>query len=270
MKSVTQQDIITGLEKLRLQPSKVAVHCSLSSFGSVNGGADTVIKAIFSVYETVMMPAFCWEANAAPPDADRPQQNGCNYSFYDNWSKPAVKFLIESAGIEKSMGAVSRSFIARPDVLRSDHPWHSWAALGNGVKNYLSPHSWDTTNVPLERLASDGGWVILMGVGLSSCTAVHIAEERAGRRPFIRWMRDRNGNVRRVRASGCAKGFDRLLPHCIDIFKETRIGNARILAAPLKKLISITTEIIKSDPEITRCSTECIRCADAILGGAVE
>src|SRR5205814_8753225 len=102
---------------------------------------------------------------------------------------------------------------------------------------YVREHPWESTNLPLERLAADGGWVALLGVTLASCTAIHIAEERAGRRPFMRWALDKDGRMRVVRVCGCAKGFDQLLPSCQTLFRVTLIGFAWIMAAPLAELV---------------------------------
>jgi len=270
MKSVNQADIIRGLSDLKIDGSRVVIHSSLSSFGTVSGGADEVIAAVQKSFKTVLMPAFCWDSNTAPPENDRPCQNGCDYSFYDNWQKPPRPFIIGSAGIEKSMGIIAGRFILKPGVYRSDHAWHSWAAWGDRAKQMTDGHNWDTTNLPLERLSELGGNVVLIGVGLKSCTAIHIAEERAGRRPFIRWTVDRQGVVRRVRASGCAKGFNNLMPRCRDLFKTANIGQSQVLAASLPALIERATDIIRENPEITRCSPDCLRCRDAILGGPRE
>lgn len=267
---ITVQDFKHAFADLDIIGQKVAIHSSFSSIGTVDGGPQTIINALSSSFPTVMMPVFCWDSNASPPVTDRPQHNGCYYSFYDNWQKPLKPFVVENAGIEKSMGIIAKIFLTFPGVIRSDHPWHSWAAMGDGASELVRDHSWALTNTPLERLVATEGWVILFGVGLNSCTAVHIAEERAGRRPFIRWMCDRDGYVKRVRASGCAKGFNNLMPYCNDLFRKTSVGNATLLAAPMEALIGRAARIMTEQSEITQCSPECIRCNDAILGGPDE
>jgi len=266
---VTKQQFADLWDSIALPSDKVVVQSSLSSFGHVEGGADTVIDSLLEKYATVMMPAFSWEANTCPPLGDRPQNNGCDYAFYDNWNKPLTRFVVEKMGIEKSMGVISREFIQRDGVLRSNHAWHSWAAYGVGAEDIIKNHGWDVTNVPLERIAEMGGYVLLLGVNLASCTAIHVAEEKAGRRPFIRWAINHQGEVRRVRAAGCAKGFNNLLPDCRDIVKECHLGDASIYVANLNELIARTTILIKENPPITVCSATCIRCRDAVLGGAI-
>lgn len=270
MKAVASSDIYQGFKKLGITGERVVVHSSLSSFGELKGGVEALADVILNSFKTVLMPAFCWDSVAAPPQGDRPGQNGCDYSFYDTWGREPVPFLVENAGIEPSMGILSRHFLSLSGVRRSDHPWHSWAAYGDGSAELTEKHPWETANLPLERLADMGGRVVLLGVGLNSCTAVHIAEEKAGRRPFIRWAIDRGGKLRRVRASGCAKGFNGLLPFCKELLVRTEVGNSCVLTAPLNPFIEHLASVILSQPEVTRCATDCIRCRDAILGGPSE
>jgi len=265
--ALNKQDFIKMFNQIEIPSSKVVVHSSLSSFGHVEGGADKVIDALLETYKTVMMPAFSWEANTCPPLDDRPENNGCYYSFYDNWDKPLTPFIIEKMGIEKSMGVISSEFIKREGVIRSDHAWHSWAVYGEGAREIIENHDWNVTNLPLERISQMGGYVLLLGVNLSSCTAIHIAEEKIGREPFIRWAINRNMKVQRVKAAGCAKGFNNLLPYCTDIITEFKLGNAIIYVAKINELIERTSQILSENPHISVCSETCIRCKDAVLSG---
>lgn len=270
MKSITSRDIRAGFERLGIVGKRVVVHSSLRSFGHVDGGAETVVSEMINSFETILVPGFCWESNAPPPSHDRPEQNGCDYSFYDNWTKPAKPFILEYAGVEPKMGIISQTFAKLPQSQRSDHAWYSWIAYGQLADQLVNQHPWETTHLPLERLAELDGQIVLLGVGISSCTAIHIAEERAGRRPFVRWATDKNGQIKRVGAGGCGKGFDNLMPYCQQLFSETYIGSSRVLTTPLKSFIEHTTSLIQSLPEITRCSDTCIRCRDAILGGPIN
>jgi aminoglycoside 3-N-acetyltransferase len=262
-----EADLSRVLRQLGLAGERVCVHTSLRSFGGLEGGPDAVIQAVLGACRTVLMPAFCWDSNAPPPPDDRPTQNGCDYAFYDGWSKPLLPFRVEAAGIQPSMGAVSRRFLTHPGTERSDHAWHSWAAWGEGAGALVAGHGWETTNLPLERLTAMGGWVLLLGVDLSSCTAIHCAEERTGQRPFIRWATGRDGRVRRVRAAGCAKAFQQLFPSCQPLFREAVLGPCRILAAPLPALVDQAAHVLREQPGLGRCLSPCLRCRDAVLGG---
>lgn len=262
-----EQDILWGLQALGLQGESIIVHSSLKSFGTVAGGAPTIVQALINSCKTVLMPAFIADSHTRPPLGDRPVQNGCDYSFYNTWKGRQGPFDLATATINPKMGVIALTLARRHDTRRSNHPWHSWSASGIEADSLVEGHSWGSTNRPLERHSSNGGRVLLMGVGLSSCTAIHLAEERAGRRPFIRWAIGNDGTVHRIRVSGCAKGFNRLYPRLRDCFIEATVGASRWLAAPLETLIARATEVIRGEPELTRCSDSCLRCHDAILGG---
>jgi len=271
MDVLTAEKIVDGLSRVGLRDQRIVVHSSLRSFGYVEGGAETVISALQSVCRAVLMPGFqCAADHVLPRPEQRPGQNGCDYAVHFDLSRPPEPFDVEKAPIHPKMGRVSHIFARSAGVLRSNHPWHSWLAWGENAADFVRDHPWETTNLPLERLAAAGGWVVLLGVTLISCTAIHIAEERAGRRPFMRWTLDKEGRVRVVRVCGCAKGFDRLFPYCQTLFRECWIGSSRVLAAPIADLIERLTPVIRGDPDITRCSDTCLRCRDAALGGPIE
>lgn len=263
----TRTDLEQAFDRLGLAGSRAVIHSSLRSFGHMAGGADAVVTAIVDTFETVMLPAFTFESNAPPPAEDRPADNGCDYGFYDNWDKPPVPFRVEDAAIDRTMGVIPRVFAAREGVVRSAHPWHSWIARGPAAAHLLDPHPWCTTNVPLERLAAMAGYVVLIGVGLTACTAVHTAEEQAGRRPFVRWAYDRDGVVRRTRVAGCSKGFDALERFGDGLFSEAMVGEARIRVAPLKAMLDRFADAIREHPMLTVHSDACLRCRDAARGG---
>jgi aminoglycoside 3-N-acetyltransferase len=73
--AVTESAIATALRALGLGPSSVAiVHTSLRSFGCVEGGAETVCRALVASCGTVLLPAAIWDRTGlvAPPGLMRP------------------------------------------------------------------------------------------------------------------------------------------------------------------------------------------------------
>jgi aminoglycoside 3-N-acetyltransferase len=269
MSDVSKADIVRGLRELQVRPPLVAVHSSLRSFGRVQGGAETVIAALLECFETVMMPGFQYAASVPPPMNPPPRQNGCDYQVHFDLVNPPKPFRVDEVPIRPSIGVIARVFAQRPDVRRSHHPHHSWTAWGKHADELTRDHPWTTTNAPLERLEKLGGSVLLMGVTLASCTAIHTAEERAGRPPFIRWAMDEQRAIREVRTAGCGKGFGNLAPLCRGVFHETQIGSAEVMTAPLKALIDHVVPILRARPEITVCSDTCLRCQDALRGGPI-
>jgi aminoglycoside 3-N-acetyltransferase len=270
MTEVRHAEIVRGLGSLRLDPPLVAAHCSLRSFGQVAGGAPAVIAALQGSFETVMIPGFQYAASVPPPMPHPPQRNGCDYRVHFDWVNPPKPYRVAEVPIRPSIGLVGRAFAEQPGVHRSVHPWHSWSAWGRHAEELVRDHTWTAANLPLERLAALGGWVVLIGATLASCTAIHSAEERAGRAAFIRWAMDDTGAIREVRANSCGKGFVRLAPLCEAWFRTARIGEAQVMAAPLTKLIEQLAPVIRARPDCTICSPACLRCNDSAAGGPVE
>jgi aminoglycoside N3'-acetyltransferase len=256
----------------KIDADTIVFHSSFRYLKNTFNEPSEVVAMLCGGFDTVMMPAFCWLSNAAPPLDDRPSDNGCDYGFYSNFDETPKPFLVETAGIEPSMGTVAKAFLDLKGVYRSNHAWHSWAAYGKRAEEFTANDDWNVANIPLKRAANAGAWVVLAGVDLRSCTALHIAEELAGGEPFVRWAWDRDGVKRRVAASGCGKGFQRLWPHLSHLFVDSEIGGCGIIAAPLEKLILEAAEVIKKMPDITICSTECIRCQNMLKrrGGVVD
>lgn len=248
----------------------IVLHASMRRVGPVDGGADALAAALAARFDLVMMPCFAFGSNAKPPDGDRPARNGTDYTYYDGWSRPPQPFTVETAQVDAKMGVLARRFAARPDVRRSPHPWCSWGAHGDEAEALVRAHDWAIPNEPLERLArlaGGGAHVVLLGTGLTSCTALHVAEARAGRRPFIRWATDEAGRVRRMRVGGCAAGFRALAPRMGELLRAGRAGEADVLVAPLAALVDRAAALMRAEPELTRCSRTCVRCDDAIAGG---
>ena len=265
--SVSTESLAKGLRILGLSNKPVAAHCSLRSFGHVAGGAESVLHALRSVCSTILIPGFQCAAKVLPPPELRYRQNGCNYAVHFDLINPPEPFDVHVAPLYPKLGAVCHAFARQAGTLRSQHPWHSWLGVGEQAAAWLADHPWESTNRPLERLAAAGGYVVLLGVGLSACTAVHLAEEQAGRRPFIRWAMDTERVIREVATSGCAKGFESLMPFCRDLFRSEQIGPCLAQAAPVAELINRLAPVIRDQPEVTRCTPECRRCQDAILWG---
>jgi len=271
MENVRKSDIIEAFKTLNISGKKILTHCSLKSFGKIEGGVQEVIDAFIESFDTILMAGFTYNAKERPPNDIWPKQNGCVYSkLYPDDSYSDLPFLIENSNVHQRLGIVSQTFSLRDDVYRSDHPMHSWIAWGKDASALLDNHLWEKPYLPLERLAKLDGYVALIGVDLFPCTAIHVAEERSGRRPFIRWGRDRNGQVKVVRTGGCANWFNNLLPYCEDVFQNITVGSCLIRAAHLGSLIDHFVSLVQQHPDLTVCSEKCLRCTDAVKGGPID
>jgi aminoglycoside 3-N-acetyltransferase len=78
-------------------------------------------------------------------------------------------------------GVLSEIFRTRYSVARSIHPTHSVAGWGPNATRLLSRHHIDRTpvsgNSPYGLMRDYMTYILLIGVGLESCTAIHLPEE---------------------------------------------------------------------------------------------
>ena len=271
---VNEQTIESTACRMGLSEQDVAVHSSLSSFGHVTDGANAVVAGLLSACNTVVMPTFCGIGRTNAPPGDRPIQNAWNYD-----AQPARPTLVpfDPDSFDRTsevdidgMGQIPAALLKREDTLRSEHPSVSWAANGPHAADYTAGHHPDDPNLPIKRLVEADGHVLLMGVGLAACTAVHFAEELAGRSPFIRWVLYVDGEVRRIREYGCSDGFSKLAPIVESLATHCVIGNSATVSYPVRPFVEALRQEITSDPEITLCGHQDCRCRASLLGGPLE
>jgi aminoglycoside 3-N-acetyltransferase len=152
---VTRLMIAEGLRRIGLREGDlVQVHSSLSAFGYVEGGARAVLNALLDVLGregTLMMPTF----------------NHGRYELFDVRNTPSVN------------GAITEALRTHQLSRRSVHPTHPYGAIGPLadwlVEGHLAAGTFGDRS-PLGKLATVGGYVLLLGVGMEANTAAHIGE----------------------------------------------------------------------------------------------
>jgi hypothetical protein len=60
------RELLLGLRDLNLAKAPVIVHSSLSSFGKVEDGAETVVNALTGVFETLLVPTYTYKTMIVP------------------------------------------------------------------------------------------------------------------------------------------------------------------------------------------------------------
>lgn len=248
MTEVIREDIVAGLRAIGLPRGATAlVHSSLSSFGHVAGGADTVIDALIEAAGsegTVVVPTLTGSA-ALGPD---------NPPFFDVRTTPCWT------------GRIPETFRLRPSALRSLHPTHSVAAIGRRSQELLADHELSPTPcgpaTPYGRMAaSDDSFVVFLGVGLQNNTTMHHVEEVAGvprhiqSEPVVATIVDYSGRSRQVRLGihqyGTRRNFTRPEPYFLakGIERVGRIGNCTVRLLRTKPMVEYTLERLRADPE---------------------
>ncbi len=177
----TVTSLISDLELLGIRGGDVIiVHSSLSSLGWVIGGAQAVVEALLEVVGesgTIVMPTHSshltepahWE-NPSVPEAWWPEIYAAIPAF-DTDLTPTTK-----------MGAIVECFRHVPGIVRSNHPWASFAATGPEAAFITADHRLEEgmgEHSPLGKLYKLDAKVLLLGVGHANNSSLHLCEHRA-------------------------------------------------------------------------------------------
>ena len=155
------EKLINDLRALGVRENGVLlVHSSLRALGPVEGGAETVCRALLEVLGergTLLVPALSYETVTR----EHPE--------FDVRTTPTC------------IGALTEYFRRREGTLRSVHPTHSVCGVGHLVHDLLCNHELDTTpcgpNSPFHKLPSFEGQILMLGCGLRPNTSMHSVEE---------------------------------------------------------------------------------------------
>lgn len=178
---VTQATLLADLRALGVQAGDILlVHSSLTAIGWVAGGPQAVVSALMeavSASGTVVMPAHS-SFNTEPSHWQNPP-------VPEEWW-PTIRAQMPAFDKDTTptlgMGAIVECFRTLPQAVRSVHPALSFVASGPAALEITGNHSLNDglgNGSPLARLEELGAKVLLLGVGFSSCTLLHLAEARA-------------------------------------------------------------------------------------------
>jgi len=268
---VTATDICHAVSDLGLADLPLCIHSSLRSFGHVEGGPQAILDGFLADGCTVLVPAFSEYFEILPPADQRIERNGWNHEHdYGVPERTDDYFTPDSTIINRSMGAIPRTLLSMPGRARGDHPLNSFAAVGPLARQLVAEQSPQDVYAPLREIAVRNGYVIMMGVGLDSMTALHLAETKAGRELFVRWFTGPDGNPASCRIGSCSRGFPNLDAGLKHLETRMTVGQSTWRVYPLGQTVDAAAALIRQHPEITRCTTpNCILCANAIAGGPI-
>jgi aminoglycoside 3-N-acetyltransferase len=255
---LTREQIERALRDLGLASEHVLAHTSYKSLGGVAGGPFTVVRAFVNSFATLMMPAFTagrtsvWDARAA--------FEGNAYSAQPPAAPDkAVPFTYDTP-VNKTMGIINETFRRSLPVRRTLHPTGSFVAYGELADKLVGEGTAYDGLEPIRRLMEASGHVLLLGVTHTNSTAVHLAEQLAGRQLFVRYALTPEG-VRAGSGGGCGAGFDALQPYVAHLERKTGLGSATLRAYALQPYIRAARELIERDPYALLCDdSACARC----------
>lgn len=240
---VTVESMTSDLHNLGVEAGQtVLVHGSLSALGWVCGGAPAVVDALKRVVGetgTVVMPTHS-PGNRDPSNMENPPVPESWYDTIREEMPPYRPAVTPTQG----MGAIPECFRNYPEVRRSAHPQHSFAAWGADAAFVTEDHAYNYSlgeQSPLARIYDLNGDILYLGTTHATSTSLHLAEYRAnlnlrtetkasavlvdGKREWIQW---KDVNFDDEDFSDCGAAFEREHP---DAFKtgSVGVGNAKLL-----------------------------------------
>ncbi len=255
---VTKNRIKKDLRNLGLKEGDwVLMHSSLKSLGYVKGGADTVIDAAMEVIGEsglLMVPTFTF-TNFTP--------------FFNPENTPS------------QMGLITGTLRLREESVRSCHPRHSVGVLGEKTKEVVSGHLQAGSvgkGSPIDKLAKQGGYVLLLGVEHTVNTTIHTAEVYA-ELPYLYTVKDspdfpeqavvktpNNGEKIKVDLAPyptCSEGFWKLEPLMRDKgeIRYGKVGQAHCQLMKSQDIIDTASSLLREDPGVLLCDDpDCYSC----------
>ena len=246
------------LLELDLIDRPVIVHASVKAFGFIQGGAETMIRALIETTAAVIAPAFTYKTMLTPEVG--PPHNGILYGRDRDLNAMAVPYH-KHMPVDPMIGMLPETLRQHPLSRRTLHPILSFAGIH--AEAALDAQTLYNPLAPIGVLADQDGWVILLGTDHTVNTSIHFAEKLAGRRQFIRWALTRDRVVECPGFPGDSEGFEVL---DLDLESDTRIvqvGAAVIRAVPLDRLFEATIARLKRNPLDLLCHRpDCTRCND--------
>ena len=268
---VSQRAIASAAAQLGLGDRPLMVHSSLASFGNFRVGPQTVLRGLLEGDRTILVPSFSWTFGVPrPAHQGALVHNGIEDGFEGPTAGVGRVYAPTCGEVDRDMGAFAAALLRMRGIARGMHPLNSFAAAGPDANALVSGQTGADVYAPIRELARRDGHVLLMGVGLDSMTALHAAEERAGRRLFRRWANGPDGEPFAVAVGGCSRGFGAFDEVLGGLERHQVVGASAWRVFPAHAAIDLAAAAINARPELTRCDREsCIRCTDAIAGGPI-
>ena len=220
---------------------------------------------------TVIVPTFS-RVYTIPPEPERRLER--NYPDDNKFDNPPpgrnMVYTCDSQEIDNVMGAIPAALLAVRGRFRGYHPMCSFAAVGPLAQDLVACQSPQDVYGPVRELSRMGGRILLMGVGLERVTALHYAEQMAGRKLFRKWANGLDGEPIPSAVGGQSHGFEKLNHILSSEESQLAMGQGLWRAFPVEGLLKHASNAIREDPMATHCGqSDCRPCNEAMAGGPV-
>jgi aminoglycoside 3-N-acetyltransferase len=224
----------------------LVVHSAISTLSRQGFGAEAIVEALLGHVAdgSLFMPTMTWRT--VTPDNP----------YWDEIETPS------------HTGILTETFRTRYAVARSIHPTHSVAGHGPAAGTLLARHHIDDTpvsaNSPYGLMRDYDAYILLLGVGLESCTAIHLPEETVAPDIYLRPVeqseeyecRNRHGTVHCVRTRRhwrLDRDFPKFGPPLAEkgLLQSGAIEGCPYLLVGLQDLLDVVSTALRSDNRAT-------------------
>ncbi|KQX48831.1 MULTISPECIES: AAC(3) family N-acetyltransferase [unclassified Paenibacillus] len=251
--ALTKQSLVESFRRLGIQNgTHLVIHSSLRSLGSIDGGAETVLDALLECIGKnglLMGPTFTY-----------------NNDIFDPEATPG------------RTGMLNEVLRMRRDAVRSHHPTHSVAAIGKDAAKFCDGHHEVPglgIDSPMDRMAKAGGGILLLGVGHTSNSTVHVGESYAhvpyldipfnpGWPSLIPIVGAIQREVNITEYPGCSRAFGVIEAslRMRGVIRDGLIGKGLVQWMAGQDVISAVTDLLERNAAELLCSDpDCYRCS---------
>lgn len=236
---VNGTDLASGLAQLGVAAGMaLEVHCALSRFGHLEGGADTVIDALIGAVGArgaLVMPSFRLSPNLPLTEDDR--RLGLTMKIR----------ILPPNEKRTAMGIVSDTFRQRPDVITGEGIFRV-SAWGEGAAEHSRG---------FQHLIDMDGYALLLGVDIYSLSTMHYVEdvlpddirgrfapsaEARAKYPEDQWLIESWAPEAKpwyaIQAEAYAKGY----------IRDVSIGDARCMLFTVRPVIGLYRQALLERP----------------------
>lgn len=261
---ITIRELLDGFGALPLKGQAVIAHGSFKSLGGVQGGPRVVIDALVKICGALVMPTFTYQTMVTPLVG--PPNNGLDYAAeemnrarQDRYSSLDAVTFQRDMPVDPEVGILSETLRRHAGAERSLHPILSFAGINADFA--IQRQTIYDPFAPIGALAEKNGWVVLIGMDHTVNTSIHYAEKLAGQKQFLRWALVHRRIVECPNFPGDSSGFDKISRYLETDVETVTIGEARVQAVQLNRLIDRAKILLKANPLALLCQrNDCPRC----------
>jgi aminoglycoside 3-N-acetyltransferase len=256
---LSYRETYQSLRKLALERQvPLLVHAAPAVVRDIQGGEDSLLGVLLSLFQTVLAPAFTYRTLLVPEVG--PANNALRYGAALDRNLEA-EFFRPGLPVDPNLGELAEKLRSFRGAQRSSHPILSFS--GVNAAEYLEAQTLERPFGSVGAMAQAGGWVLLLGVDHTWNASLHWAEYLAGRKQFTRWALTTQGVVECPEFPGCSQGFNAIQGRLDGLERCSQVGTVKAAAYPLYELIEIVRTWIAAEPEALLCLREdCEFCAE--------